>query len=306
MSLPPGTRLLPLAVALLATIGVAACQRRAPPQRPASAPHYVVGSAWQGEAGTWFYPKEQLDYRATGLAVVQAAHAAALTSDGEAYDPEALAGAHQTLQLPSIVSVTNLENGRIIMLRLNDRGPVAQGRLLAVTPAAARLLGMQAGTATRVAISLESGLSRRLAAQVPGSTQLAISAAPVEGVQEQTLGAPGAPLPAPGGSGTMSQVASPDPDPTSDSTPIPDHLPARVTQGTAQPGMLWIDAGQFNQRSYADQIAAGIGGSVSSEGQGRQIVYSVREGPFQRTTDADAALDQARRSGVTGARIIVE
>ena len=292
-----------LAVALAAGIGIAGCQHRATTPRPVPAPHYVVGSAWQGDDGAWFYPKEQLDYRATGLAVVQASHPAALTADGEAYDPEALAGAHQTLQLPAILSVTDLETGRTIQIRLNDRGPTAQGRLLAVTPAAARLLGMQAGTPTRVAVSMESGLSRRLAAQVPGSTQLPISAAPVEGVEEQALGAPGSPAAAtpsnPGSPATLPGIDN-------DTAPIPDRLPARVTQGAAQPGMLWIDCGQFNQRSYADQIAAEIGGSVSSDGEGREIVYSVRAGPFQRTPDADAALDQARRAGVTGARIIVE
>ena len=85
-----------------------------------------------------------------------------------------------------------------------------------------------------------------------------------------------------------------------------DRLPLVVQQGVPDPGALWIDGGQFGQRGYADQVAAELGGSVRSEGQGRQVVYTVREGPFQRTSDADAALDQARRAGVTGARIIVE
>ncbi|WP_419729507.1 RlpA-like double-psi beta-barrel domain-containing protein [Lichenicola sp.] len=304
MSLRRRTRIVPLAVMIAAGIGIAGCQRRAAAPHPVAAAHYVVGSAWQGDGGAWFYPKEQFDYHATGLAVVQGPHPSSLTADGELFDPEALAGAHQTLQLPAILSVTDLETGRSIQIRLNDRGPAAQGRLLAVTPAAARLLGMHPGTPTRVAISLDSGPSRQLASQVPGSNQLPMTAAPVEAVQEQSLGPPGSPasaLPQ-----TTIGAASPAGPQAGDSAPVPDRLPPRVTQGIADPGMLWIDGGQFNQRSYADQVAAEINGAVSSDGQGREVVYSVREGPFQRTPDADAALDQARRAGVTGARIIVE
>lgn len=287
--------------ALAVVLAVAGCQRKIAPAAPTPAPHYVVGSPWQGELGTWFYPKEQLEYHATGLAVVEQAHAQALTADGEAYDASAVAAAHQTLQLPSVLRVTNLENGRSILVRVNDRGPSAQGRLLALTQGAARLLDIQPGATTRVDLEMDAGLSRRLAEQSPSGPHLDIAAAPVEGVQEQMLGAPGSSAPA-----MQAPVPGHGYAPTTDEARVPDKLPPRLQQASPEPGALWIDAGQFNQRSYADQIGASIGGSVRSDGQGRQIIYSVRVGPFQRTSDADAALDQARRAGVTGAHIIVE
>ncbi len=69
-------RLLPLA----AVLALASCARHPPPPTPS--PHYVVGPAWQGAFGTWFYPREDFGYDATGLAERLPGHAG-LTADGE-------------------------------------------------------------------------------------------------------------------------------------------------------------------------------------------------------------------------------
>ena len=63
------------------------------------------------------------------------------TSLGEKVQPWHLTGAHKTLPLPCLVKVTNLENGKSVKLRINDRGPFIAGRLLDVTPRAAKKLG---------------------------------------------------------------------------------------------------------------------------------------------------------------------
>lgn len=297
---------------------VASCHRRETPQPPASPPHYVVGAPWQGAGGAWFYPKEQLDFHETGLAVVQTAHPSRLTLDGEAYDPQAMAAAHQTLQLPCVIQVTNLDSGRRILVRVNDRGPAEQGRILALTPAAASLLQMRPDQPARILIELDAGRSHALSEQVAGGPHLDIDAAPVEAVEEQSLAPPDPAGHGEAGRSVRGQIwpSGPSGEPTDNHAGRTGALAAgpelgRVTQGLAAPGALWIDAGQFSRRDYAQQIAAGIGidglgGIVRTEGQGRQTVYLVREGPFQRASDADAALDQARRAGVTGARIIVE
>ncbi len=71
------------------------------------------------------------------------------TSLGEKVMPWHLIGAHKTLPLPCMVRVTNLENGNTVKIRLNDRGPFITGRLLDVSPRAARKLGFRAkGLAT--------------------------------------------------------------------------------------------------------------------------------------------------------------
>ncbi len=214
-----------------------------------------------------------------------------------------MAASHQTLQLPCVVTVRNLENGRVALVRVNNRGPVQQGRLLGLTLRAASVLGISGGIPARVEVVLDPVRSQRASDDVGGGPRLDVAAAPVEGVQEQSLPLPGTHM-----AGSPDAQTAERPAVTTDmaATAADDRLPAVVQQGSSDPGALWIDGGQFGRRSYADQIAMELGGSVRSEGQGRQVVYVVRKGPFQRTSDADAALDQARHAGVTGARIIVE
>ncbi len=86
------------------------------------------------------------------------------TSLGEKVRPWHLTGAHKTLPLPCLVKVTNLENGRSVKLRINDRGPFIEGRHLDVTPRAAKKLGFygQGITRTRIEVlSVGDGSYRR-------------------------------------------------------------------------------------------------------------------------------------------------
>lgn len=86
------------------------------------------------------------------------------TALGENYRPHALAGAHKTLPLPCRVRVVNLENGRSATLRLNDRGPFVDGRILDVTPRVARRLRFREQGLTKVrleVLSVGDGRHRR-------------------------------------------------------------------------------------------------------------------------------------------------
>lgn len=78
------------------------------------------------------------------------------TSLGEKVQPWHLIGAHKTLPLPCLVKVTNLENGRSLKIRINDRGPFIPGRLLDVTPRAAKKLGFYEKGMTRTKIEVIS------------------------------------------------------------------------------------------------------------------------------------------------------
>ena len=119
-----------------------------PPPPPAVAevapsPHFKVGEPYQ-ISGTWYYPEFLNYYEAIGLASWYGAAQHGLpTANGEIYDMHALTAAHPTLQLPSVVRVTNLANGRSLVLRVNDRGPFVKDRLIAVSRAAARELGFE-------------------------------------------------------------------------------------------------------------------------------------------------------------------
>lgn len=74
------------------------------------------------------------------------------TSSGEPYDMYAMTAAHRTLPLPSYVEITNLDNGKVVVVRVNDRGPFHDGRLIDVSYAAAHRLGMLGRGTARVKI----------------------------------------------------------------------------------------------------------------------------------------------------------
>ncbi len=78
------------------------------------------------------------------------------TSLGEKVRPWHLTGAHKTLPLPCLVKVTNLENGRTLNVRINDRGPFIAGRHLDVTPRAAKKLGFHDKGLTKTKIEVLS------------------------------------------------------------------------------------------------------------------------------------------------------
>jgi rare lipoprotein A len=75
-----------------------------------------------------------------------------MTANGEAFDPNGLNAAHKYLPLPTFVKVTNLENRRSILLRVNDRGPFVEGRIIDLSAGAARKLGFYKKGTARVRV----------------------------------------------------------------------------------------------------------------------------------------------------------
>ena len=93
--------------------------------------------------GRWYRPEEQPNYDETGLASWYGdAFNGRPTSTGERFDMHAMTAAHKTLPLPGLVEVTNLANGRTVVLRVNDRGPFVDGRIIDLSRGAASELGM--------------------------------------------------------------------------------------------------------------------------------------------------------------------
>jgi rare lipoprotein A len=102
---------------------------------------YKIGRPYQLRGKT-YYPGEQPNYRAEGVASWYGPdfHGRA-TANGEVYDMHGISAAHPTLPMPSYLRVTNLDNGRSIIVRLNDRGPYARSRLIDLSTGAAKALG---------------------------------------------------------------------------------------------------------------------------------------------------------------------
>lgn len=99
-----------------------------------------VGKPYQ-VAGNWFYPKHEPNYSKTGVASWYGPKFnRRMTSNGEWFDMEQLTAAHTTMELPSYAKVTNLENGREVIVRVNDRGPFVNDRIIDMSKRSADLL----------------------------------------------------------------------------------------------------------------------------------------------------------------------
>jgi rare lipoprotein A len=304
-----------VAFAGLAVI-LAACSTEPPPENtviiPPNAGIYKVGNPYQIQ-GTWYYPHEQPEYDETGVASwygpnFHGGH----TANGEIFDENALTAAHRTLPMPVNVRVTNLDNGKSIIVRVNDRGPYAKGRIIDVSKGAAKLLGFLAQGTAKVRVTYvaraDLGGGEPPPSETPPEIANAVPAAPTGKVDEEALNiVPGA------------TVAPPVAAPTLPTPPIPaPPMPAVDTQPTGEvqhvsvPATthMYVQAGAFtavaNANRLKERYAAAGDLFISPIDRGGQRLYRVRIGPFDDVSLADAALARLTGAGSTDARIVVD
>lgn len=171
--------------------GVSASPRLVAPGEPVpkGGGVYRVGKAYT-VAGQTYQPEDNPHYSAEGLAswYGEDFHGRA-TANGEIFDMSSISAAHPTLPIPSYVRVTNLANRKSIIVRVNDRGPYHQGRLIDVSVRTAKLLGFYDAGVTRVRVdyvglaALEGSDDTKLAATLrsgtpaPGPAEVRIASA---------------------------------------------------------------------------------------------------------------------------------
>jgi rare lipoprotein A len=298
-----------LSVIAVAILGLTSCAT----DKPAGTGMYKVGNPYQ-IAGVWYYPKEDPFYDETGIAswYGEDFHGKA-TANGERYDMDALTAAHRTLPMPVVVRVTNLENGRSIRLRVNDRGPFARGRIIDVSRRAADLLGFKANGTARVRVQFEG--KAEVGASPPQSDDEiaanntgAIRAAPVASVASTELAPPpGASAAAPRPAPAEVRVASTAPV----ATPVSDGTDGVVTIVPVPAStQIWVQVGAFLSRGNADRLAerlvyAGTARVTPSTANGKPV-YRVRFGPYATVQQADSMLNAVIEKGQNGAQIVVE
>ena len=270
---------------------------------PSANPHYMLGQPYQS-GGTWWYPRESYDLDETGLAEIYPDGHPLLTSDGELFTQNALAVAHATLQLPAIARLTDLETGRSIFVRVNDRGAASPHDLVQVTRRVADLLGMRAGVAAEVRLTVLAGESATAVERIGGEPRMSIAAAPVGSVTSASL------PPLAGAREESGHVLSAAPAVSATDAPAPvQRLPETVTQGAPRPGRLWVRLDTFQSYEYAaieQARLAGLSPRIDRIFVGRTESYRVIIGPIGSVAEADAVVDQAVRAGVNDARIVVE
>lgn len=294
---------------------------------PRSGGIYKVGNPYQIN-GVWYYPKEDPNYDETGIGswYGEQFHNKR-TANGEIFDMNEVTAAHPTLPMPSLVRVTNLENGRSIVVRMNDRGPYANGRIIDLSRRSAQLLGYERQGTARVRVQyigpapLETGPTM-LASSSTGSDERP-TAAPRGAVSAEALPPPPG---AKGRSGEVSRPAQGQPSPmqilaaqkpagesaaaVAASLPVNDLSQQEVQIGPARGGQIYVQVGAFSQYENAHKLAARMSligpVGVSSTFVNKQEFFRVRLGPFNQVAGADEALQQVINSGMTDARIIVD
>ena len=278
-----------------------------------SVPTYLIGEPYAIN-GVWQYPHEDFEFNETGLAKLAGGHASR-TASGEVFDQTAFAAGHRTLPLPSIIRVTNLENGRQMLLRLNDRGPEAVGRMLELTAGAGRALGVTNPDATRVRVEALEAESRAAIAEVQGNPAAPpsavpaapqVTAAPKGGVQAESLAPP------PGAASTGGRTAAPARAVLSASKPSAalEKVDGSVRQVSPHFATLAVECGSFGKPEYGDILRARLaqyGARLETDYNApRDRAYFVRVGHFNTAADADAMLDRLLRAGIAGAHVVVE
>jgi peptidoglycan lytic transglycosylase len=218
------------------------------------------------------------------------------TSTGETYDMYAMTAAHKTLPLPAYVRVTNLQNGRSVVVRVNDRGPFVGNRIIDLSyTAAAKLDMLRNGTAMVEVRTLEplapggAPVAAPLTASQPTTT-------PITAAAESPAAATT--------NGTATESAN---------SPPPQAVPDATGVATVPvPRALFIQAGAFSDPKNADRLLEKLRGGGygkvfvrDNEIAGRRM-YRVRIGPVPSVAEFDRIVAALERVGVNDAHLALD
>lgn len=281
---------------------------KADPQPPKQPGTYKVGKPYQID-GIWYYPAEDFEYDETGIASWYGAEFHGRpTANGEVFDMNEITAAHRTLPIPSLVRVTNLENGRVLLVRVNDRGPFARGRIIDLSRRSAQLLGMDRAGTAKVRVEIMAEESRQLAAiarRRPGADDAAVATAAPSG--KVTV----EPLPAPGGGTTGTSAGSPSA-PAGREQVVAEEpkFSQDVVTIPVRPANIYVQAGAFANPTNAQKLSSqlqGIGpAKVERAAVGKTVFWRVRVGPAASVEEADRILERVAQAGFPDAKVVVE
>lgn len=285
---------------------------------------FKVGSPYK-IAGKYYRPQESYTLVETGIASWYGPNFhGKKTANGEYFNQNELTAAHRTLQLPSLVRVTNLDNGRSLIVRVNDRGPFSKGRIIDVSKRAAELLDFKIKGTAKVRLEVLGPESRAIAeaakrGESTRGVEVAMNERPSAGAGKRT-----APTPSPSQQPTYQQASY---EPVSEGRSVKpvervvlddvqghkvdgDFYPDPIVKNVAVPKTnIYVQAASFTDQARADNMAA----KLSTFGRatvypalvnGRQY-YRVRF-PSGDVATADRILNNLDSAGYADALIVVE
>lgn len=291
---------------------------------------YKVGQPYQVH-GVWYYPKAQPNYDEIGIAswYGEQFHNH-YTADGEVFDMRLPSAAHTTLPLPSLVEVTNLANGKKLIVRVNDRGPFVDGRIIDLSKEAAAELGFVTAGVTKVRVRYigqaadppgydphqEMASARRTHARSAPVLALAAPPRPSHGQTAASSPSPASPPPADPAQTTQTAQAAPAPSepPAPAQRPLPevDTLLADNVRATAAaratPATYELQAGTFPTEAAAWRFASSLTGGGLPEVQtihdGGQLAWRVVVHGLANPAEAAQAKSQAIALGAPNIAIV--
>lgn len=311
-ALRPGNgRFRTLLMAALLVFSLTACgggyRPRFDPATASAGGVYKVGNPYK-VGGRWYHPKEDPYYDRTGIAswYGRKFHGHR-TANGEIFDMNGFSAAHTTLPMPSYVKVTNLANGRSLVLRVNDRGPFVGNRIIDLSRRAAQELGYaQRGTARVRVVAVREPVGELFVLARGTTTQAErdfVVAAPAGAVRSERLAPP---------RGTLAAARATPPA----AVERPTLLASRArgfTRAAAQPAptdRLYVQAGAFSDPANARQLKNELGGlgptDLATVTLGGTRYYRVRIGPLESMELADKTLTTVINRGHPDARIVVD
>ncbi len=146
---------------------------------------YIIGYPYKIN-GIDYVPQEDFSYMATGIAGWYNSSADYMvSSNGEVHDKKVLTAMHKTLPLPSLVKITNIENGKIATVRINERGPYDNNRLMDVSKETAKALDFNEIGTTKIKVEILKNESLQLKADILGLKNESNTAAPAPNIPEK-------------------------------------------------------------------------------------------------------------------------
>lgn len=277
--------------------------------RPLQEGNFKVGKPYTVN-GTVYRPSETYNYVETGISSWYGpGFHGKKTASGETYHQGELTAAHRTLQMPSLVRVTNLDNGRSVIVRVNDRGPFAKGRIIDVSQRAAELLGMIGTGTAKVKVEMLAEESRQIA-------EAARRGADLKGT-EIAMNQNGR-LPASMTDSSGQQVAPQEA--VLAQSAQQDHIQGHytngrfypdgvVTQVAVVPTGIYVQAGAFGVADNAQRLSQKLGSiapaKVEAVNYNGRVLYKVKLGPLPNVREADSVLNRVLVSGHSDAIIVV-
>ena len=275
-------------------------------------PVYKVGDPYEIN-NIWYYPKRDLTYEETGIASWYGnKFHGRMTANGEIFNKNSISAAHKTLPMPSMVRVTNLDNGNVLNVRINDRGPYVHGRIIDLSERAAELLGFKDVGVSRVKVNLllEKSLWLERSAKegkfpgmyIPKNKPLILP--PINSASRPKV--------------TIKDTS--EEDEVLDDTKINIQKSFTEILASSRQGNLrkvnptetkiWVQVGAFSSTNNANNVVAKVAHlsktKITTIDYKGRILHRVRLGPTQDIEKADEILKKVFELGYKGSKIVVD